>query len=605
MNFQGIMKKNMLFHARKYISIYIVYALIVTLLFLFASLLYNKAIIQTLKPSYYQNLQLALSMVVAFSVIFITYATVSFVKYRGQEFGTYIILGMTSKQVIRLLGFEQLMITGSSLATGLLAGIVFGKLFYLGFQQFIHIPELTFQLNTASFGITIAIFLSIMMVTFFLSALYIKHVSLVQLIRAKTLKEATKGSYLLGFISIFLFVGSLWVVPYAMENRHETLLKMAVALTLITPYFMIGAGLLVIKHIIMKISPKFYQYLMLTLSNVTHRLRAFQTTLYLVMIMLGGSIVFMGLAYVLYASTEEMNDASNPASYMYVTSKDWQGLDEQSETFDFVVDNYARQIQGEWGKPLDIIVVSKTQYENYMHEKITTPALIRNDKELEPFKTPIKWNGMTLKDVQHLSRAVTNSSLFGYNIQEILVVDDPSIYQGDIFTAHKLGHKVSKAEALAYEKKLKSINKVDKIPSQYDPASKELELESDFQRTGLALFISSFIGLLFVLASGIVLFYKVLSDLPAQKEYMQSLERIGLRRSEKKQLIRNELCILFFTPFFLSVMLVSYYFYLFFHRFPNTWDYMQKLGLVVIVFFVIQFIFYSYSRVRCEWETNL
>lgn len=600
MNFQSIMKKNMLFHAHKYVSIYFVYALIVMLLFLFASLLYNKAVIQALEPTpFYQNLQLALALIAAFSAIFITYATVSFLQYRGQEFGTYMTLGMTSKQLLRLLCFEQMIITGISLITGLLSGMIFGKLFYLGFQQFVRIPELTFQLNAQSFGITIVIFFSIIIATFICSAFYIKRASLVQLIHAKRLKDTAKGSYLLGLLSILLFLASLWVIPYAMHNRYEALLKIAIALTLITPYFIISAEMLVIKQLLEKL-PFIYQRYMLTLSNVTHRLRTFQTTLYLVMIMLGGSIVFIGLAYTLYVTTEEINDLSNPYSYMYITSDEWQGLDEPSETFDFVMQSFARQFKGEWSSPQQIAVVSKEQYEKYMQEQITTPAFITNEANREPFITPIKWKDKELKDVQYVSRPITNLTLFGFNLTQILVVDDPSIYQGEIFTAHRLKGKVSKTSAQNFEEKLKIKNKVDDIPWQYAPISKELELEIDFQRTGLTLFISSFVGLLFVLASGIILFYKVLTDLPVQREYMQSLERVGLRTKEKKQLIRNELRILFFAPFFLSVAIGSYYFYLLFLSFPNTWDYMGRLGVVLIVFFVVQFGFYWWSCGRCE-----
>lgn len=602
MSFQSIMKKNMLFHIRKYVSIYIVYALIVMLLFLFASLLYNEAVIQALRPTpFYQNLQMALAMIAAFSAIFITYATLSFLQYRGQEFGTYITLGMTSKQLLRLLRFEQVIITGISLITGLLSGMIFGKLFYLGFQQFVRIPELTFQLNAQSFAMTIAIFFSIIIATFIFSAFYIKRTSLVQLIHAKRLKDTAKGSYLLGLISILLFLASLWAIPYAMHNRYEALLKVAIAFTLITPYFIIGAGMLVVKRLLEKL-PFLYQRYILTLSNVTHRLRTFQTTLYLVMIMLGGSIVFIGLAYTLYATTEEINDLSNPYSYMYITSDEWQGLDEPSETFDFVMQSFARQFKGEWSNPQQIAVVSKDQYEKYMREQITTPAFITNEANREPFITPIKWDGKELKDVQYVSRPVTNLTLFGFNLTQILVVDDPSIYQGEIYTVHRLKGNVSKIVAQDFEETLKEKNKVDEIPWQYAPISKELELEIDFQRTGLTLFISSFVGLLFVLASGIILFYKVLTDLPVQKEYMQSLERIGLCTKEKKQLIRNELRILFFTPFLLSTAIGSYYFYLLFANFPNTWDYMGKLGIVLIVFFVVQFGFYWWSRGRYEGE---
>ena len=61
----------------------------------------------------------AISFVVAFVL---SYATSFLLKRRKREFGTYLTLGMTRRDILRLFLAETLVICGSALGRGLLAG---------------------------------------------------------------------------------------------------------------------------------------------------------------------------------------------------------------------------------------------------------------------------------------------------------------------------------------------------------------------------------------------------------------------------------------------------------------------------------------------------
>jgi hypothetical protein len=73
-----------------------------------------------------------------------------------------------------------------------------------------------------------------------------------------------------------------------------------------------------------------------------------------------------------------------------------------------------------------------------------------------------------------------------------------------------------------------------------------LDRELEFER--YALLHHYFLGALFIIASGLVLYHKVLSDINMQKESMRSLKRLGVTRAELQQLISKELAIIFMLP---------------------------------------------------------
>lgn len=650
MNFKTITQKNMLHNARKYISIYVVNAIIVALLFLFASLLFNKAVITALgHTSMYDNIQGALGIVTLFSMVFMTYSAISFLKYRGQEFGMYITLGMTSKNVLRLIRFEQLTIALVALVTGIIGGVVFGQLFYMLFQKAITIESLTFELSWKSILLTISIFMFITICTLCISFIYIKRTSLVHLLHARAIKDTTKGSYIFGGLATFLFILSIVAIPTLLYSSHDMLLKVAIAATLITPYFMIGAIILLVKNGL-KIAPRLYQRNILLLSNVAHRFKAFRSTLYLVMLMLGGSVTFIGLAYSLYATTEQMNKMANPFAYMYVTSDTWKGLTNEVVTatlptsdaignmteFEFITLPLLQKRENTWYSFGQEIIISETAYNSYMNANLTvatdeavrifsgeklirrtpdmsltnakiSPATTMTDSEKEQaLKEHIQYEFSTTQ-IQTMNVPFANQATFGYYMDRALIVADElyntlTNYAEMQYVAHSIIGKVSAKGSEMLTQKIREVNHVEEIPSEYMPASQQLELQSDFLRTGLVLFISSFIGVLFVLASGVVLFYKVLTDLDVQKQYIMSLRRIGATTKEIKRVIHGELRLLFFVPFVLGIGLGAYYFYLLFNNFDDPWQYMQHLLVVIALFFVMQFIFYRFSKNKYDKE---
>ena len=85
MTFSSIIRKNFVYNIKKFMSVYFVNTLIVAMLFIFGSLMFNSDVLEQVgETTLYETIRSALLVLIMFSVMFITYSTVSFLKYRGK-----------------------------------------------------------------------------------------------------------------------------------------------------------------------------------------------------------------------------------------------------------------------------------------------------------------------------------------------------------------------------------------------------------------------------------------------------------------------------------------------------------------------------------------
>jgi ABC-type antimicrobial peptide transport system permease subunit len=76
---------------------------------------------------------------------------------------------------------------------------------------------------------------------------------------------------------------------------------------------------------------------------------------------------------------------------------------------------------------------------------------------------------------------------------------------------------------------------------------------------GFTFFAFGFIGFLFLLSSGVVLYYKIVTDIDEEKDQIGMLKRIGLNNKECRSYLTTHLAILFFTPLLIGITLGTIY----------------------------------------------
>ncbi|HAX72649.1 MAG TPA: ABC transporter permease, partial [Firmicutes bacterium] len=77
------------------------------------------------------------------------------------------------------------------------------------------------------------------------------------------------------------------------------------------------------------------------------------------------------------------------------------------------------------------------------------------------------------------------------------------------------------------------------------PIYKAERHDEAFQITGILFFSVMFLGILFLISSIVVLYYKITTDIEDEKEQIEKLNRIGLTTKECKAYLQTHLKILF------------------------------------------------------------
>lgn len=595
----------------------------------------------------------------------------------------YLTLGMTTKDLTKLILFENLGIMIASLATGMLSGALFGRLFYMGLNKILSDTTIPYELNYKSFLLSGGIFALIFICNFIFNAIYIRSVSIIDAIKAEKKKEVAGSNLLLGSISVILLIIALYCLPKTMLKEmfkeQSYMIGVFVVIIMICPYLIIGSFIAIIKKIFSKM-PNIYNRNLLVLSNLSHRFLGYKNILYVLSLLVAGAMFFVGYSYSIYASTREYVNNDNPFEIMFVESDKYNRVDkdnleeainsangniEKYNVLEFVEVPIFRENGNTlsfWtdGQP----VISESNYNNHMGAKVDIKedealyitvanerlefehptAILTNltEEKLDEVREAsadhsysisresldniigdnFKWEIKDTNIKEEKNVRFTNFRYCGeYYSGSALVIDDEAyeslkvnFTESSIKNLHLMNVKnkdIAFNELMSY---LKDINNLDnsywkegsiwggKISDDergtiesYRPIYREELVRMQLDNNGMMLFTMIFIGLLFVIANGVVLYYKVFSDIKDEEERIISLNRIGIIQSEIKATIKKELAITFFAPIIIGGSLGLYFLYIMVSNSGMTKLLMSKALIVLLVGFIIQVLLYLIS----------
>lgn len=608
----------------------------------------------------------------------------AFIKNRGKEFGMYQALGMTTKDLVRVVSLENIGVMVAALITGLLSGALFGKLFYMALNRILIGVSIEYKIDYKTFLLSIGVFLIIFLCNLVFNIIYIKRASIITAIKSNKNKEVGKGNLLLGFISLVLLVVAMICIPKTMLGEifkdQNYMVGIFMGIILITPYMVIGSLISLVGSIIKKFQ-KLYNKNILVSSNLAHRFLAYKNMLYLLTVLIGVAMFYVGFAYANYVGTREITVDDNPYDIMFIENKKYNKVN-KDEVEKIVSENNGKI---ELYKSLEYIevktfqeendemalwsnrevVVSESNYNKHMNDNINLKSgeasfidamdskinhesgerIIANfdENQIEKFKDAdgnyfnsvgkSEFNGM-LKDTKYLKLPPTKGRIerdvpfaniqhnAEYNIISAIIVDDKDyeelksgIDESSIKRIHILNTTNTDEVFNGLISSLRDKNKFDKsvwnelyvnnwyeeytledIQNMYRPIYTEDIIDRELSESGLMFFTLIFIGLMFVIANGVVLYYKVLSDIDEEKERVNSLQRIGVTEKELKNTISKELIIIFFIPILIGGGIGLYFLYLMMSN-SGSVDIIIKNSLVVLFAgIVIQFILYLICR---------
>ncbi|QKS46338.1 ABC transporter permease [Paenibacillus cellulosilyticus] len=637
MTFRHIVNKNLRYNFRRFISYVFVNSFVVAVLFMYGSLLFNEILAQDDAMKIASDyIAIAAYAIILFSIVFVSYTGVYFVKSRGKEFGVYLTLGMTTRDLIRMIVFESLVIVTGSVLCGIAAGLLLSKLFYLLLGRVLNLSTDIYFISYKTFVLSLGVFLFVFLCNLLFTSVFIRRLSIVQITKAATTKGQSKSRPVLGGISTVVFIVSMWLfyagitgdkfVNNLLGQNKSALLPLVVIVILVSLYFAIASCIDAVRAVCSRF-PAFYNRHILILSSLSHRFFTYKVSLYMVSMLIALSLFFMGFGLSLYSYTKKTISEFEPYDYMIETTGSINAIspDEVKQVIEAnggTVGAFS-ELEYIWSESYrDIaggsfthdykgsLIVSESNYNKHMGTSIDVAPdellIVQNMKGDEAaaidYDTTITVEPWREGDAraQAFSRHPMNKDRFVQSVgggtpilqyeqaktssmyaafinsygdvefaSVIANVIDDSVYSKLEDQIHNTAYLFNLASGdgdqiyAALLDTLRKVNHADnslwasaesKFGTPKDtaeflrPIYKAERYEIAMRISGFMLFSFAFLGVLFLLASLVVLYYKLMTDMDEEKERMILLKKIGLTMAECKSYLQSHLAILFFAP---------------------------------------------------------
>ena len=542
-----------------------------------------------------QVLGFGVIVIAIFSAIFLFYTYSFLIKRRVREFGLYSVLGMTKKQIARILILETIFIAVITLVFGLAFGLLFDKLMLL----------VLLKLFTAgvSFGFVItpiAVFLTILLFggIFFLLLIYtvikISRLKIVALLKEENNGEREpKARFILAILGLGL-TGYGYYLAQTIQNpiKAITMFFIAVLAVIFGTYLIFMAvSITVLK--LMKNNKTFYYKPknFISVSGLLYRMKRNAVGLANICILSTMVLVTMGTTSALYAGSEDAYNTRFPRDIIINGYRSTEGKlaeieknvkkatqDAGVETKDLVSYNmlnvvgrlngteinYESEFTGSFDKIKSIVVLELKDYNKVSKEQKTLndgETLLFIDKKGKYEANEIAVQGVNLKIKEKLTDFPGALGTAAANIMDtyyVVVKDNADVKKIESALKKKLNISDGEGEIFNYVGfNISDKSKEAKVIENF----KQLEKEGNINIEGKAenetnfkgfyasfLFIGVFISMIFVVSQVVIMYYKQISEGYEDKGKFGIMRKVGLTDRQIKQSIRSQVLMIFFAP---------------------------------------------------------
>lgn len=541
--------------------------------------------------------QVSSVMLIIFVAVFIIYSNGFFTRKRKKEVGLYSLLGIRKRQIGKMLFYENMLMGLMSLIIGIAIGSVLSKLFLellismMGINLNVH-----FEVPMAAVIDTAIIFFVIILYTSLQGYRLIYRFKLIELFRAEREGETMpKGSVIMALISVFLIgSGYFLALMYMKAVMYADFMVVALYILLAT---VAGTYLLFMFFTVFVLKrarnnkSAFYNGMnMVTTSQLLYRIKGNAKSLATIAILSAVTLTAVGTSVTMYYNTFTQSKVAAPYSYSY--EKKDEALDKKvkeilageksnhSVTYESEVEmipvkgtfkgeradqvlnthyNVTEQYQlisqssfNKIAKRLDVDNVNLTENEAFVYdslyiEKLDFGPLYTGNKAVFPVGNESK--ELNIKGVN--SRSLTN-------LNELFVIVPDQTYE-----QVKQVHETRTVKNIDVKGERNSKELTAKLASIMPAGESEvLKPFNDFytgfqmgiETTGLMMFIGLFLGLVFLLATGSIIYFKQLTEASADRDRYVVLHKVGVTKQEMKKAIAKQVSFIFAIPLVIGIL---------------------------------------------------
>lgn len=554
-------------------------------------------------------LRLGIGVIGIFAVIFLFYTNSFIIKRRKKELGIYNILGMEKRHIAKILSKEAFFTAIIAIGGGLVTGVLFHKLACMLLYRMIGFNGgITFSFSKKGVMITAILFAIVYLLTYIYDLFQVQLANPIELLQSGNKGEREPKTKAIMAVLGVLCLGAGYFIAITTKNpiKALTLFFVAVILVIIGTYLLFTAGSIALLKILRRNKGYYYQTKHFTsVSGMIYRMKQNAVGLANICILSTMVLVAVSTTVSLYVGIEDIMkerypneitisayyDTGAPAedSIAPIVEKSVKESGRKIRHEEDYLELYFAAIKDQGQYSLDkekvktagdrvsgFVVLTREDCKKKYNEEI--PELAENEvalftikktdmdtlvlenrsyhvKEIKQFENTEDFETIAdmmdeyyyviVNDVQDMERLwqlqkdiyQENSSSISRQVR--LDIDGDSEQKKECFENIKtaLGPEQAKARIL-----------ID---------SRQSNLDEFYQIYGGFLFLGLFLGILFLMITVLIIFYKQISEGYDDKERFSIMEKVGMSNDEVKATIRSQVRTVFFLPILMAAIHVG------------------------------------------------
>lgn len=574
---------------QKNIKMYYLYffALIfsVGLFFIFSTLQYDSSLEELMGNTYFSTaFQVARILLIFITIVFSLYATNIFLRRRSQELGIYQLIGLSKLWVVRVLLLENLLLGIGALIAGIFVGILLSRFFLIILLNLIEIEKIAgLGFSWQAVIQTLILFAVLTVASSLQIIIKIYRSTLLELFQAEKQHDEMNTRH--GLTSGFLAVVGLGLVGYGyylstliMDNVDSLLLIMLsiLVLTIVGTYITFQTSISWLFYLFrQKKNGHLGIFNSLSIAPLMHRMKGHANSLTLITVLSAMTITMVSLSYSLHYSTESDTRMAMP--------------------FDFALENMGSEATALKEK------LNKAEI-NFTHNKVemlrfpatfvdanqnsftlTTMLLSAEQLQQAGLDLTIPNDGEALYYYSRFSKgeAWTSSQevVYGSDGDSISLNVSESIPENAMNYTF-FGQQLVVSEQ-TFDRTVQIMKEGDEIEhgildtfmlNQADQQKKASPLfmssfdgdlfiydyyssyQESLQTFGLLIFISGFLGFVFLLSTGSILYFKQMTEAEQEKSHYKTLRQLGFQVHDIMKGIIRKQSFIFLIPLMIGLL---------------------------------------------------
>ncbi|MFS0577417.1 FtsX-like permease family protein [Sporosarcina sp. 179-K 3D1 HS] len=629
---------------RKNIKHYYLYffALIfsVLLYFVFATLQHDPAVVARSGGSMGTAFKAAGILLLFIAGIFVIYANAIFLKRRSREIGIYQLVGLTKGSVVRLLIIENTLLSVGALAIGISAGILVSRVFLLllmklvGFDGFV---ELTF--STSAVTQTAIAFLAIIVLTSIQMLIAVYRNILLGLFNAEKTGEHPKkptasGSAFLAILGVALIAFGYWLSG-RMINVLFFFNMLAVLFSTILGTYLVFR--VTISWFLFQIRKRKQGHLglhnSLSLASLMHRMKGNANSLTIITVLSAMTLTMLAGAFSLYYASATETRYVMPFDFMFEgESSPWFNAEDVSleefeaglieQGIDYTTANLELlSVQGRFEKGIFPEFLSPTE-EIYGAYFVNAKQLQQAGLRVEtPEEGKSIFHSAGIKPIAKDIRIPFE--MYVTNVEGERTFTVVEYGEGDVVN-NSFGEQfvVNEADFEAYKRTMPSESEVREVQvfnivhKEQLPAASAIRTQNwqdgtwargvDYytmyknaiESNGLLIFIAGFLGLVFLISTGSILYFKQMTEAEQERSSYGTLRQLGFTIQDIMRGIIRKQVFVFGLPLLIgllhSVFAIKAASFLF--TSDITVPAAIAMGIYVLIYLIFAFLTVGYYR---------